>query len=129
MTKQEMQKKIEKALDAVQDNWKVVKEDFLERAIIFETVSNATVAKALVEAGIIAPCRCKDCAHSEKLAKHCEINRDRYLHCREWRGEETIHVWHKYKKYYADYSIVEADGYCDSAELRTDPREKKKEER
>lgn len=122
MNEEVMQEKIEKALNEIQTNGKVVKEDILERTITFEIVSNASVAKALIAAGIIAPCRCKDCVHSEKLAKHCEINRDRYLHCKEWRGEETRNVWHKYKKYYADYSIVETDGYCDSAEPRPDSR-------
>lgn len=62
------------------------------------------------------PCRCEDCIHSVPLDNNCELNTSMYLHCNLWRGEETKNVWHKYKKYYKDYSIVERDGFCDSAE-------------
>lgn len=62
------------------------------------------------------PCRCEDCIHSVPLDNNCELNTSMYLHCNLWRGEETKNVWHKYKKYYKDYSIVERDGFCDSVE-------------
>ena len=62
------------------------------------------------------PCRCEDYIHSVPLDNNCELNTTMYLHCTLWRGEETKNVWHKYKKYYKDYSIVERDGFCDSAE-------------
>ena len=57
--------------------------------------------------------RCKDCVHAEELDKHCELNGNRYRHCLIWRGEEEKNVWHKYKKYYRDYSLVDVDGFCD----------------
>jgi hypothetical protein len=56
--------------------------------------------------------RCGQCWFVEELEKHCVINRNAYKHCSLWRGDETRNVWHKYKKYYRDYSIVEADGFC-----------------
>lgn len=62
------------------------------------------------------PCRCEDCIHSVPLDNNCELNTTMYLHCTLWRDKETKNVWHKYKKYYKDYSIVERDGFCDSAE-------------
>lgn len=65
---------------------------------------------------IETPCRCEDCHYSTPLDAHCELDRTLYLHCNLWRGDEIKNVWHKYKKYYKDYSIVEKDGYCDSAE-------------
>jgi hypothetical protein len=61
--------------------------------------------------------RCENCVHSRKLAPHCEIN-SHYLHCGLWRGEETKNVWHKYKKYTADYSIVEPTDYCSYGERK-----------
>jgi hypothetical protein len=35
-----------------------------------------------------------------------------------WRGEEEKNVWHSYKKYRKDYSIVELDGFCDMGERK-----------
>lgn len=64
------------------------------------------------------PCRCENCIYSTTLDAHCELNRTLYLHCSLWRGDEINNVWHKYKKYYKDYSIVEKDGYCDDAECK-----------
>lgn len=55
--------------------------------------------------------RCENCKHSCELAPHSEIS-PYYRHCNLWRGEETKNVWHKYKKYYADYSIVEPNHFC-----------------
>jgi hypothetical protein len=75
-------------------------------------------ADYLLANGVIVPVHCKDCVHCKQLAPHCEINRYDYFHCELWRGEETKNVWHKYKKYYADYSIVCADDYCSYGELK-----------
>lgn len=58
--------------------------------------------------------RCQNCVHAEPLDRNCELSTTHYLHCKLWRGEETKNVWHKYKKYHKDYSLVERDGYCDA---------------
>lgn len=58
--------------------------------------------------------RCQNCVHAEPLDRNCELSTTCYLHCKLWRGEETKNVWHKYKKYYKDYSLVERNGYCDA---------------
>lgn len=60
--------------------------------------------------------RCWDCIYSVPLDRNCELNEIAYLHCTLWRGEETKNVWHKYKKYYKDYSLVDRDGFCSSGE-------------
>jgi hypothetical protein len=62
--------------------------------------------------------RCQECTHAEPLDRHCEINTCAYMHCKMWRGETERNVWHKYKKYYKDYSIVDRDGFCDYGERR-----------
>ena len=67
-------------------------------------------------ADVVEVVRCKDCIHSVELDKHCEINRSVYRHCNMCRGEEETNVWHSYKKYRKDYSIVELDGFCDMGE-------------
>jgi hypothetical protein len=63
-------------------------------------------------ADVVEVVRCSQCQYAEELDKHCEVNRGAYKHCSLWRGDETRNVWHKYKKYYRDYSIVEEDGFC-----------------
>lgn len=60
--------------------------------------------------------RCRECVHAEPLDRHCEINTSVYMHCKMWRGERENNVWHKYKKYYKNYSIVDRDGFCDCGE-------------
>lgn len=62
--------------------------------------------------------RCQDCINAVPLDCNCELNEIAYLHCNLWRGEETKNVWHKYKKYYKDYSLVDRDGFCSSGERR-----------
>lgn len=62
--------------------------------------------------------RCKDCIYSVPLDRNCELNEIAYLHCTLWRGEETKNVWHKYKKYYKDYSLVDRDGFCNQGTRR-----------
>jgi hypothetical protein len=71
------------------------------------------------------PCRCQNCINSVPLDNNCELNSSVYLHCTLSRGEETKNVWHKYKKYYKDYSIVNRDGFCDEAEKALKEREQK----
>jgi hypothetical protein len=70
------------------------------------------------KADLVEVVRCKDCKHSINLDKNCVLNRNVYKHCQLWRGEELTNIWHRYKKYYKDYSIVELDGFCDSGERR-----------
>ena len=62
--------------------------------------------------------RCQDCIYAVPLDRNCELNTMAFLHCNLWRGEETKNVWHKYKKYYKDYSLVDRDGFCSSGERR-----------
>ena len=70
------------------------------------------------KADFVEVVRCKDCKHSINLDKNCALNRNAYKHCQLWRGEELTNIWHRYKKYYKDYSIVELDGFCDSGERK-----------
>jgi hypothetical protein len=69
-------------------------------------------------ADVVEVVRCKDCKHSREFDKHCEINRFAHRHCAMDRGEEIKNVWHKYKKYYKDYSVVDYDGFCDYGERK-----------
>lgn len=62
--------------------------------------------------------RCKDCVHAELLDRNCELAKGFYMHCKLWRGDEVKNVWHKYKKYYKDYSIVEHDDFCSYGERK-----------
>lgn len=62
--------------------------------------------------------RCQDCINAVPLDNNCELSTNLYLHCNIWRGEETKNVWHKYKKYYKDYSLVERDGFCNQGTRR-----------
>jgi hypothetical protein len=71
----------------------------------------------LSAADVVEVVRCKKCKHSKELAPHSEIS-PYYRHCSLWRGEETKNVWHKYKKYYADYSIVEPTDFCSYGERK-----------
>lgn len=74
--------------------------------------------KSQPTADVVEVVRCKDCEHSRKLEKNCEINnREHYRHCAMYRGEEE-RVWVKYKRYYKDYSIVELDDYCSYGERK-----------
>lgn len=60
--------------------------------------------------------RCQNCIHAEPLDRNCELSTSVYMHCKLGRGEEEKNVWHKYKKYYKDYSLVDRDGFCDAGE-------------
>ena len=70
------------------------------------------------KADFVEVVRCKDCMHSREFDKHCEINRFAHRHCAMDRGEEIKNVWHKYKKYYKDYSVVDYDGFCSYGERK-----------
>ena len=74
------------------------------------------------KADYVAVVRCENCKHSCELAPHSEIG-PYYRHCNLWRGEETKNVWHKYKKYYADYSIVEPTDFCSYGEKESEVKE------
>lgn len=62
--------------------------------------------------------RCMDCMNAEPLERNCELNANLYMHCRLLRGEECKNVWHKYKRYYRDYSLVEHDDFCSKGERK-----------
>lgn len=76
--------------------------------------------KSAPTADVVEVVRCKDCVHAEELDGHCDINRTAYRHCGLWRGDETRNVWHKYNKYYRDYSIVDLDGFCSEGKRKGD---------
>lgn len=67
-------------------------------------------------ADVVEVVRCRDCKFATELDKHCELSRAIYKHCSLLRGEPTDYVWHKYKRYYKNYSLVEADDYCSYGE-------------
>ena len=79
-------------------------------------------AENLPAADVAPVVRCRDCINAEPLERNCEVNANFYMHCRLWRGEECKNVWHKYKRYYRDYSLVQQDDFCSSGE-RTDGAE------
>jgi len=62
--------------------------------------------------------RCGECRYAVPLDKHADVWGQDLKHCSMWRGEEERNVWHKYKKYYKDYSLVLDDGFCDKGERR-----------
>ena len=59
--------------------------------------------------------RCGKCIHGKPLKAHADGVYGT-IHCALWRGEEVKNVWHKYSKHYEDYSLVDADGFCDQGE-------------
>lgn len=61
---------------------------------------------------IVEVVRCQDCVHAVPLDRNCELSTSLYMHCGLWRGDETKNVWHKYKKYHKDYSLVYRDDFC-----------------
>ena len=90
----------------------------------YDAIALDGIIKALKEAptvDAVEVVRCQNCVHAEPLDRNCEINTCHYMHCKLYRGEETKNVWHKYKKYYKDYSLVERDGFCsDGAKMDGD---------
>ena len=61
---------------------------------------------------VVEVVRCHDCKYAVPLDNNCELNSNVYMHCTECHGEPVNNVWHKYKRYYRDYSIVEHDNFC-----------------
>ena len=95
--------------------------------ILSGSCKTVLIADYLLANDVIVPIRCKDCIHAIELDKHCDINRTAYKHCTLLRGDETKYVWHKYKKYYKDYSIVEPNDYCSYGIKRGEENAKEKE--
>lgn len=83
--------------------------DFADRSRY--VVSYGTSAGNIVEV-----VRCQDCVHAVPLDRNCELSTSLYMHCGLWRGDETKNVWHKYKKYYKDYSLVYREDFCSAGE-------------
>lgn len=94
----------------------------LKRELICNKNFYPTIIKNALEkippADVVEVVRCRDCICAIELDKHCEINSSAYKHCTLLRGEYTKNVWHKYKKYYKDYSLVEPNDYCSFGERR-----------
>lgn len=61
--------------------------------------------------------RCKDCVYAVAPDPHADLLTTSF-HCQLYRGDEVRNVWHKYKKYYKDYSVVFSDDYCSAGERR-----------
>ena len=80
------------------------------------------IADDLIANDVVPVVRCQNCVHSQPLDRNCEINTSVYMHCGLLRGEETRNVWHKYKKYYKDYSLVERDDFCSYGERKDNER-------
>lgn len=80
----------------------------------------AKIVEALPASDVVEIVRCQNCMHSVPLDRNSELNSCFYMHCTIERGEEVRNVWHKYKKYYKDYSVVDRNGFCDSGERKTD---------
>ena len=95
--------------------------------ILSGSCKTVLIADYLLANDVIVPIRCKDCIHAIELDKHCDINRTAYKHCTLLRGDETKYVWHKYKKYYKDYSIVEPNDFCSCGIKRGEDNGKEKE--
>ena len=92
----------------------IMEEDF-KRAI--RTIPDGAIIDA------VQVVRCRDCINAEPLERNCELNANFYMHCRLWRGEECENVWHKYKQYFRDYSLVQHDDFCSSGERRDGDKE------
>lgn len=76
----------------------------------------------LISKGVTIPVRCGECVHAVPLDRNCELNSSIYMHCNQLRGELENNVWHKYKKYYKDYSLVDRDDFCSYGEREEDDR-------
>ena len=88
-----------------------------DKAIMANLAGIADIANLINDqptADVVEVVRCQDCIHAVPFDRNCELNTYAYLHCGLLRGEEVNYVWHKYKKYYKGYSVVDRDGFCDS---------------
>ena len=108
--------------------------EYIEREAVMKTVKDGnhsdfgrsmadlTSLREVLEdtpaADVVEVVRCKDCKFATELDKYCELNRAIYKHCSLLRGEPINYVWHKYKRYYKNYSLVEADDYCSYGERK-----------
>lgn len=79
---------------------------------------NAQANYYITNAPAVNIVRCFDCQYSAPLERNCGLDSSIYLHCILWRGDLTKNVWHKYKKYYKDYSLVEHDEFCSCGVVR-----------
>ena len=101
---------------------KLIEADALKNAFnaFYGGVGHAAIAAWIINdaptVDAVEVVRCQNCIHAEPFDRHCELNRSAYMHCKLLRGEEVQYVWHKYKKYYKDYSVVDRDGFCDEGE-------------
>ena len=84
----------------------------------WETAGVLSMARRIPAVDAVEVVRCQHCIHSVPFERNCELNTTAHMHCTLGRGEETLNVWHKYKKYYRDYSVVDRDGFCDEGERR-----------
>ena len=76
---------------------------------------SAEKAVNAIPAADVAPVvRCVKCKYGLPLKAHADGVYG--LNCALGRGEEVKNVWHKYSKHYEDYSLVDADGFCDQGE-------------
>ncbi len=94
--------------DALAKKWTIASpEPYNTDAVeVLDSIREATTVDA------VPVVRCRDCINAELLERNCEVNANFYMHCRLWRGEECKNVWHKYKRYYRDYSLVQHDDFC-----------------
>ena len=69
--------------------------------------------------------RCAKCKYGTPLKAHADGVYG--LHCTIGRGEEVRNVWHKYSKHYEDYSLVDADGFCNDGRGRETAHGKERE--
>lgn len=99
----------EKLVDMLYDN---------EFAVLCPLDEVSGVVDACPTVDAVPAVRCKDCISAEPLERNCEVNTSFYMHCRLWRGKECKNVWHKYKRYYRDYSLVQHDDFCSSGERK-----------
>ena len=76
------------------------------------------VLETFPAADVVEVVRCHDYIHAVPLERNCELNTCQYMHCNLWRGDETKNVWHKYQRFYKDYSIVEHDDFCSYGERK-----------
>ena len=72
--------------------------------------------ESIPTADVVEVVRCHDCIHAVPLERNCELNTCLFMHCNLWSGDETKNVWHKYKRFYKDYSLVEHDDFCSYGE-------------
>lgn len=99
--------------------------DGREEPIVIDEIKDLSLEEAepiLEEHNFVKVTRCKDCKFAEEITKNADLNYLSLLHCTKWRGEPVHNVWIKYKKVYADFSIVEKDDFCSSGKRKENER-------